>query len=285
MLNFETFSPTIRYIRENNLFNDLYIREIGFDNFQHITPYLHSRVQPHYTLHFVVGGQGFLHVQNKNYQLKSGDIFFLPPNIQFKYYPLDEDPWKYIWITVNGEKAKEYFNRLLFNKKNLIYHCKNEELLKSVFYDFICNNPQNSVNEENMLSLFFKAMAILAEERTPQENRVSFSKYYLEEIQSIISANFKNIDFKIEDLSAITHLSYPYLIKIFKKHMNISLKKYLYTMRLEHALHLLITTDAPITEISYDSGFSDPLYFSTAFKKFYKMPPTEYRKKYNIKDA
>lgn len=283
MLNFEILPPTIQYISEKAIFNDLYIRAIGFDNFQHIQPYPHSRIQSCYTLHFIVDGEGFLCTKSKTYHLKAGDVFFLPPNIQFKYYPLRTNPWKYIWIATNGEKSKDYFNKILFNKKSLIYHCKNAELLKSTFYDFLCNNSPNSISEETMLSLFFKAMAIIVEERTPQQKRTSFTKYYLEEIQNIISSNFKNADFKIEDLSAITHLSYPYIIKIFKKHMNMSLKKYLYTMRLEHALQLLITTDDSITEIAYNSGFSDPLYFSTAFKKFYNLPPSEYRNAHKLK--
>lgn len=283
MLNFDKLPAIIKFIREQTIFNELYIREIGFNNFQRIQPYLHSRMQAYYTLHFVVDGQGVLCTKSKTYPLKTGDIFFLPPNVQFKYYPITENPWKYVWLTVNGEKTKEYFNKLLFNKKNLIYHCQNSELLKSTFYDFFCNYSPNTVNEETMLSLFFKIMAIIVEERNPQQKRSSYSKYYLEEIQNIISSNFKNIDFKIEDLSAITHLSYPYIIKIFKKHMNISLKKYLYTMRLEHAAQLLITTDDSITEIAYNSGFSDPLYFSTAFKKFYNLPPTEYRNLHELK--
>ena len=54
-------------------------------------------------------------------------------------------------------------------------------------------------------------------------------------------------------------------------------------MRLEHAAQLLITTDESITEIAYNSGFSDPLYFSTAFKKFYNLPPTEYRNLHELK--
>ena len=269
MLNFDNLPAIIKFIREQTIFNDLYVREIGFNNFQHMQPYLHSRMQAYYTLHFVVDGKGVLCTKSKTYHLKTGDIFFLPPNVQFKYYPLEENPWKYVWLTVNGEKTKEYFNKLLFNKKSLIYHCQNAELLKSIFYDFFCNNSPNTVSEETMLSLFFKAMSIIVEERTPQQKRNSYTQYYVEEIQNIISSNFKNAEFKIEDLSAITHLSYPYIIKIFKKHMNISLKKYLYTMRLEHAAQLLITTDESITEIAYNSGFSDPLYFSTAFKNFY----------------
>ncbi len=283
MLNFEKLPIIIKFIREKTIFNDLYVREIGFNNFQHMQPYLHSRMQAYYTLHFVVEGKGVLCTKSKTYHLKPGDIFFLPPNVEFKYYPLEANPWKYVWITVNGEKTKEYFNKLLFNKKSLIYHCQNAELLKSTFYDFLCNNSPNTVNEETMLSLFFKIMAIIAEERTPQQKRSSYTKYYLEEIQNIISSNFKNIDFKIEDLSTIMHLSYPYIIKIFKKHMNMSLRKYLYTLRLEPALQLLITTDDSITEITYNSGFSDPLYFSTAFRKLYNLPPTEYRKLHKLK--
>ena len=40
---------------------------------------------------------------------------------------------------------------------------------------------------------------------------------------------------------------------------------------------LLITTDDKVEVIGYEVGYSSPYVFSTAFKRFFSIPPSEYR--------
>ena len=47
--------------------------------------------------------------------------------------------------------------------------------------------------------------------------------------------------------------------------------------RIKHASRLLLETDLTIAEVSYDSGFADPKYFSRCFKKSTGLSPSEYK--------
>ncbi|MBL7776491.1 MAG: helix-turn-helix transcriptional regulator [Saprospiraceae bacterium] len=40
---------------------------------------------------------------------------------------------------------------------------------------------------------------------------------------------------------------------------------------------LLLSTDDPIANIAFDTGFNDPDYFSRAFHKEFGLTPTEFR--------
>ena len=50
-------------------------------------------------------------------------------------------------------------------------------------------------------------------------------------------------------------------------------------LRLEHFCNLLETTELPVSIAADRSGFIDNSNFSTIFKKYKGMTPTEYRKK------
>jgi AraC-like DNA-binding protein len=48
-------------------------------------------------------------------------------------------------------------------------------------------------------------------------------------------------------------------------------------IKLAHAEEMMKDkTLARISDIAYESGFSDPKYFSTLFKKYYGMTPSEF---------
>jgi len=52
-------------------------------------------------------------------------------------------------------------------------------------------------------------------------------------------------------------------------------------LRLHKAKTLLQTTELNVSEIAYDLGFTDPHYFSRAFKKEFGMPPSDLRTQQN----
>jgi AraC-like DNA-binding protein len=66
--------------------------------------------------------------------------------------------------------------------------------------------------------------------------------------------------------------------RIFKKITGRSFKQYQVWFRLERASEMLKSMpNRPIVEIAQECGFSDPLYFSRAFRKYYGDSPTDHR--------
>lgn len=277
MLNFDLLPSVSVFTKKNSVLKDFHIHNIGFHNFNQVKPLFNVRSQPLHTIHFVLDGEGFLQVNGKSYNLKKGDVFYLAPITPYVYYPSQKKPWKYAWVAVDGEKSADYFSRYSLSK-NSVYHLKKFEHIHRFIYDFFINTPNKILQEEKMFSVFFNLMSMILEEFPTPQSEQSLAEQYVKDIQDTIYCNFTNPKFKVEDISSMVHLSYPYVIKIFKQSLNVPIKKYLYTMRLDHALNLLLTSEYSITEIAFKSGFSDPLYFSTAFKKQFKIPPNEYRK-------
>ncbi|WP_105618443.1 helix-turn-helix domain-containing protein [Vallitalea okinawensis] len=75
------------------------------------------------------------------------------------------------------------------------------------------------------------------------------------------------------------HISRSYFSKLFKDQMNTTFLNYLNEIRIEKASTLLIETKDNIVEIAEKTGYLNKQNIIRAFKKYYNMTPTEYRKK------
>lgn len=103
---------------------------------------------------------------------------------------------------------------------------------------------------------------------------------FLENLQNYVRENIDNVDIKISDMAAVVFMSERSLSRKVKTLTGATPKQMLMTIRLEHAAQLLINSEFNITQLSYETGFSDPSHFTRSFKKHYEMTPTEYRERH-----
>ena len=68
-----------------------------------------------------------------------------------------------------------------------------------------------------------------------------------------------------------------YLSSIFKKETGVSFSKYLNELRLQRACVLLKHTNKQVREISEAVGYTDYIYFSQLFRKYYGCSATDMR--------
>ena len=68
-----------------------------------------------------------------------------------------------------------------------------------------------------------------------------------------------------------------HFMRFFKKYTGKTCIQFIKNYRLEKAYNLLKNTDLPVTQISFDVGFSNVSYFIRSFKEKYKVTPKELR--------
>jgi AraC-like DNA-binding protein len=85
----------------------------------------------------------------------------------------------------------------------------------------------------------------------------------------------KNITLK--ELARECYVSQFHFTRLFKDFCGYSPFVYLQKIRLKHAEALITSTELPITDICFRSGFNRLDYFSTAFSKQYGASPTRYK--------
>ena len=82
----------------------------------------------------------------------------------------------------------------------------------------------------------------------------------------------------IDDFMKQTRLSRHYLIHVFERQIGMSPYRYLHMCRINHAQHLLRTTDMTVVQIAYGIGYHTPAVFIRHFKSFNGITPVEYRR-------
>ena len=92
---------------------------------------------------------------------------------------------------------------------------------------------------------------------------------------SFIDKNTRNID--NDSMAKRINLSCNSFIRLFKQQMGIAPQQYVLEQRLIKACRLLTCSDDTIEAIAETCGFCDRNYFSTVFKRYYKVGPVQYR--------
>ncbi|MEM1000867.1 MAG: AraC family transcriptional regulator [Bacteroidota bacterium] len=99
--------------------------------------------------------------------------------------------------------------------------------------------------------------------------RVSIARNYIE-------AHFLE-DIALDDLAELSCLSKYHFLRCFKQVYGRSPYQYVLARRIEKGQELLTTTDHNLTEIAYQTGFTDRRAFNKAFRKTTGTSPREYR--------
>lgn len=105
----------------------------------------------------------------------------------------------------------------------------------------------------------------------------SENEKFLNTLQQFMEQNIDNAEMNLDDMAAATCMSRSSLNRKMHELFNLSAKDFVQAARIKHACQLLHTTDMAAKEVAYACGFSDPRYFSKAFKANTGKTPTEFR--------
>jgi DNA-binding response OmpR family regulator/ligand-binding sensor domain-containing protein/two-component sensor histidine kinase len=100
---------------------------------------------------------------------------------------------------------------------------------------------------------------------------------FLSDVIEMIKSNLHSKDFSIDNLSENMGLSRSNLFRKLKGLIQMSPSDLIIKIKLSHAEELMKSkSHIRISDIAYESGFQDPKYFSTIFKKYYGQTPKEF---------
>ena len=149
--------------------------------------------------------------------------------------------------------------------KNLLSEFYN----KSVFYE----ERIEALIVNILISLYRKIVTKTTEKQI--ENPVQKGELIYNIINYINSR--QNTLVTLKEISENFFYNYDYISRSFKDVMQISLREYLYDMRLNFAAQLLASSDKSITEIAESIGYSCIHSFSRSFKAKFGISPEKYR--------
>ena len=101
-------------------------------------------------------------------------------------------------------------------------------------------------------------------------------KRLMEKIVTAVNNNYKDSDYGVEQLSSDVGLSRVQLHRKMKQLTGIAASDFIRNIRLKQAARLLSEKNVNVGQVAYAVGFKSLAHFSTLFKKYYGVTPTEY---------
>jgi two-component system, response regulator YesN len=100
---------------------------------------------------------------------------------------------------------------------------------------------------------------------------------HVEKVKQYVETRFSDSQLSLSDLAVTLFLSPNYLRQLFSQETGISFVEYVTKVRMENAILLLKDPTLKIQDVAERVGFEEQRYFSSCFKKYHHMTPTEYR--------
>lgn len=249
----------------------------------------------HYPLHWhnnlefdlVLSGRIKGKINGKQTDISEGEFFFVNSGDLHETDADDKNRMRAITVLLSYDLLKEYCpeadtyyfdfagrQEAKENVKNLIFECADVYMNKTKFYEL-------------QLSIVLrKICSILLNECRIQKQDANYTRYEQKSIINIkkaiafMESNYMD-EISLKNVAAEIGMAPTYFSRFIKKITDETFYGYLTKIRLYHAYMELVNSDASITEIAMNNGFSNVKSFIEAFKKVYQVSPAKYRNLHN----
>lgn len=275
----------MRYLKIDELqFNELIIRFYSHSRKEEYIPNP-RRITRNYGFDIQTSGTAKYLINGTDIEFSPGSVFFRKPGDKVLQY-LDHRYHCYaINFTVHKKATGERLNP--------------EE--ETCFLDFIptYTEPDNFSEIVKTVMDFPEQSLILNDEEKYLKQEIAFREllllmyplsqidknhnqsYVHPAVKKAISFFYANADTSLtmKEASDYAGISEKYFQQLFKNQTGKTPNDYFMEIRLQIAIKKLLTTEMPVSEIAYESGFTNCSYFTRIFKKYYHQTPSEFRKK------
>lgn len=241
----------------------------------------------------VTEGTGTYQVQLSSYEVKAGDLLFIPPaalhsitassgsRLRTETYVFH---MHFLGMHAADVCAVRYLTPITSQK--LVppaLFCSNHPLysqIRGIFLDL--NNvyaAKETGYELRMKADFLTLIALLlpyCTESSSQTTLYSEHAAKLKVVLEYIDCHYTE-ELAIAQLASLCFFSEYHFMRFFKKYIGMSCLDYIKNLRLEKAAELLEQGELSILEVSLSTGFCNLSYFYREFKKKYGMTPKQFR--------
>lgn len=225
-------------------------------------------------------------VESEEYNLKGGDVFIsFPDEVHGSgYYPEDKSVLYYLIIDLKSnpdnflgyhkDDIQELHTGLINIKRRLF---KGDESLKDILDKVISiyysEDQFKKIRIQNLMTEFLIRIVELEKAES-----VDISSA-IDDVLCFINNNIKE-SISIKSLAKKINLSESRFKQKFKKETGIPPREYILRKKIDLSQQILRYNNVSITDVAHELSFSSSQYFSTVFKRFTGISPTEYKKSF-----
>lgn len=242
-----------------------------------------------YEIYILTKGKRTYLIDDNLYEISEGDVILIPPMMLHK--TMGKEEYGRYLITFSENYLSKYFTdeaiEILLSCFST--RCVHLESNKLITFIHLIDKLMQSYEKKDYMSFIYLSniIAILKESMQSSSYTHPLTSNTNKTILSIIEyidANYKDID-SIEEIADKHFITKYHLCRLFKNATDISLIKYINTVKVHKACILLDRSDMNVTEIAFETGFNSSMYFCKTFKSLMGMTPSEYKKRTFLKNG
>lgn len=114
-----------------------------------------------------------------------------------------------------------------------------------------------------------------------QQHQEDHQDPFVKQAMKVLNKRFADPEFGVQELSEAMHIDRSRVYRKLKKATGESPQKFISDFRMKQAAKLLLERKESISEVAYACGFNNMAYFSSVFKQYHKMSPSDYLNEQN----
>lgn len=233
-------------------------------------PYATIRNRAKYSFNIRVSGVMHYDFGDRQITVKAGEMIFIPRGSTYTYRVLGEG--ESVCTVINFEGDFESSEPIGFSLKGF-YSTDYTGAHLADMWRF-----GSSADRYKCVAVFYDLLSYLS---TVENSTYSEKRKYstVEPAVDYLKKHIYDCSLTTDELHKMCGVSNTYFRKIFISRFGMSPKKYIVSKRLSYAKFLIDSGEADtVKELAFSVGYSDPLYFSKAFKSMYGVSPLNAKK-------
>lgn len=235
-----------------------------------------------FELHIILSGSCALDVDGSVYPLSAGDALVIAPNCFHSAHQvtgvferlslsLVVDPGSYIAQLLHGLSKFSVFH--LSGKQMELCRLFIQEVTTSDLY-------HAELSHAYLTALLITVFRIFNPELNTTGSPWEKAEFQPRRLVDKFFASWPTPVGSEQELAQLLHISRRQVVRFLKQNYNMSFREKYMRSKMDYAAWLLRSTDCRIEEIARQINYSSESVFLSAFKKYFGITPTEYRRTY-----
>ncbi|MEM6697318.1 MAG: helix-turn-helix domain-containing protein [Bacteroidota bacterium] len=137
---------------------------------------------------------------------------------------------------------------------------------------------EKMIEKQQKLAAFFSKNGESRVEVGTLEEAVKMEHEFIQKVQKIIEHHYANDQFGLPQLCQKVGMSRSQLYRKMKALIDTSPSDFIRTYRLQQAKRLLETTDLNVSEVAWDTGFTNLTHFAKVFQEEFGILPSKVKR-------
>lgn len=223
-------------------------------------------------------GAGWCELEGERHEIRAHDLLVIPARRAHAYGASAGDPWSIEWFHAAGDGVPEILRRLGVADLSPVLSLRPGAWQSPLFEEALASLEAGFTDFHLLhaaLTLGYLLARVVVRHKEIFGGRPALGER-LDNAAAFVRENHA-LSLSVGEMASRAGLSRSRFAVLFSAHTGCPPMDYLIRARMERACQLLDRTDLAVKEIAGLVGYSDPYYFSRAFKKVVACSPKNYR--------